>query len=206
MAVYRGMLPAKRIFLTAADAEVDVSSFQRSGRFGTGFPSGFTLIELLAVITLVGVLSAMALGMGRHAVIFSQTARAKAELAAIAAALESYKQQFGDYPRTDRPDELLQALVGKRGPTGSTVSGRLLLELAHFQTADAADPLVSTSAELVDPWKQTYAYAYRSDAGWTNPDYVLFSSGPDGNAAALLAGGTVDETAPANADNIYADR
>ncbi len=166
----------------------------------------FTLIELLVVLAIIAVLSGLVLGIGHHASNFGQTVRAKAELAAVSAALESYKRQYGDYPRTNRPDELLQALIGKRGPTGAIVSGRVFIDLANFRSGDALNPFLNSAAEIVDPWDQPYAYAYRSEVPWTNAGYVLYSKGRDGLAAELLLGGAIDELAPANADNICLDQ
>src|SRR6266540_4878024 len=87
-------------------------------REGDGLRSSgaFTLIELLVVLAIVAVVSALVVGLGNHANNFAQMVRAKAELAAVSAALESYRRQYGDYPHTNRPDELLQALIGKRAP------------------------------------------------------------------------------------------
>ena len=74
--------------------------------------SAFTLIELLTVITIIGILAGIVIGVGRRAGESGREARAKVELAAITTALESYKRQYGDYPRTNSGAALLQALVG----------------------------------------------------------------------------------------------
>ena len=49
--------------------------------------SGFTLLELLAVIAIIAVLSGIVIGAGRRASESGKVARAKAELAALGAAL-----------------------------------------------------------------------------------------------------------------------
>lgn len=61
---------------------------------------GFTLLELLIVIALVATLSGLLLGGGRHALESGRVARARAELAAWSATLESYRASHGDYPRS----------------------------------------------------------------------------------------------------------
>jgi general secretion pathway protein G len=159
------------------------------------------------VLGVIAILSGIVIGAGRRASESGSTARARAELAALAAALDAYKLAHGDYPRTDHPAHLLQSLVGKRGPTYLPVSGRALLEIARFKTAGALDPFNNDAAELVDPWGNAYRYAYKSQTPWTNPSYVLFSIGPDGShTATLLAGGFPDTDAVGNADNLYANR
>src|SRR5687768_3533093 len=90
--------------------------------------TAFTLLELLAVSALIAILSAIILGVGGRASESGKTARVKAELAAIGAALEAYKRAYGDYPRTDDEGQLLRALLGQRGPvSAATVNGRALL-------------------------------------------------------------------------------
>lgn len=177
----------------------------------------FTLIELLAVLAIVAILTSIVLGSGRRASEAGKTARAKAELAALSAALESYKLQHGDYPRTSDNATLVQSLIGKLGPTGTPLAfaGRIHLEVAKFSFALAShpnvaasvDPFATSAALIIDPWGQPYRYTYKSATPWTNPSFILYSAGPDGaDAPALLAGGFPDTAATANADNLYANR
>jgi general secretion pathway protein G len=168
---------------------------------------GFTLLELLVVIGLIAVLTGLVFGMGRRVSDTGKAARARAELAALMAALDAYRQIHGDYPRTDEPARLLQALIGKRGPDHQPLVGRALLEVARFRTAANADPFADETAVLLDPWERPYGYAYKSLQPWTNPACVLWSAGPDGAAATtLLTGGFPDRSATGNADNLYADQ
>ena len=168
--------------------------------------AAFTLIELLTVIAIIAVLSGLMLGVGRRTIETGRIARAKAELASLGAALESYKRHYGDYPQTENPDVLLQSLIGKRGPTGSVIDARALIDLAHFATHSNLDPFTTNAAQCVDSWGQPYRYAYKSSAPWTQPGFILFSCGPDGAYAELLSGGRVDDSAAANSDNLYANR
>ena len=175
--------------------------------------AAFTLLELLAVITLIGILAGLVIGVGRRAAEAGKVARTKTELAALAAALESYRRAYGDYPQTDDEARLLQSLLGRKGPLGADVIGRTFLETARFaiarpaMTGLPADPLAVPDAVLLDSWSQPYVYAYKSQTPWTNPGFVLYSIGPDGrDSATLLAGGLVDPAPQENADNIHANR
>jgi len=169
--------------------------------------AAFTLLELLAVIGVIAVLSAMVIGVGRRVSDTGKSARARAELVALAAALESCKAAHGDYPRTDDPARLLQSLIGKRGPAYQLLNARALIEVSRFITINASDPFTDESAVLLDPWEQPYRYAYKSQAPWTNPSYVLYSAGADRtDSSALFTGGYPDHTAAGNADNLHADR
>ncbi len=176
-------------------------------RGATSGRAAFTLLELLVVISLVAVLAAIVLGAGRRAAEAGKVARAKAELAALASALEHYRGIFGDYPQTDDAAQLVQSLIGRRGPGNTVVAVHAFVETARFKTADTRDPYADTSAVLADPWAQPYRYTYKVPAaGWAN-SYVLYSIGPDGrDSAALLMGGFPDVTAIGNADNLYADQ
>lgn len=175
----------------------------------------FTLIELLAVLAIVAILTSIVLGSGRRASEAGKAARARAELAALSTALESYKLQHGDYPRTADNATLVRSLLGQLGPTGVPLApaGRAEIETAKFTFALAAnlaapvDPFANSAALVVDPWGQPYRYAFKSASPWTNPSCVLYSVGPDGaDSPALLAGGFADTAATANADNLYANR
>jgi general secretion pathway protein G len=170
--------------------------------------AAFTLLELLVVLTLVALLTGLVLGAGRHAGERGRAARVRAELAALSVALDAYRRAYGDYPHTDDEAQLLQSLLGRRGPLGSAAAGRPWLEMAGFTTADARDPFTDAAAVLVDPWDRPYVYAYKiPSAGWSNSSYLLYSLGPDGKEAApLLPGGFVDTAPPENADNLYANR
>lgn len=161
---------------------------------GRGGRAALTLIELLMVMAIIALLAGLTFGLMRGATERAHRGQATAELAVIATALESYKRHYGDYPRVHSPGEMLQALEGLRGPTGTLMEGRAFLETARFTSG----PHAGDAAALLDPWGNPYLYRYASGDGI----YVLLSAGPDGE----FAGDPIDLEASANRDNIFANR
>jgi len=170
--------------------------------------AGFTLLELLAVLGVIAILAGIVLGVARRATASGHEARARAELAVIAGALEAYRREQGDYPRTDDAALLGQALLGRRDPDGRAIATSPVLEWQKLTWAEARDPRTDPAARLLDPWGRPYRYAYRvPPAGWSNSGFVLYSAGPDGrDQPALLPGGYPDLAAEGNADNLWASR
>jgi len=170
------------------------------------FLCGFTLLELLTVVAIIALLTGVVIGVGRRASDSGKVARAKAELAVISSALESYKRQYGDYPQAGALNfalpqvplaeshanvRLYNALTGHLGPKMLQLEprGRAFIELARFSTEMADTGMAITLASkpernaLLDPWGNRYVYYYRSSTApevWRNPTYVLYSVGPDG--------------------------
>ncbi len=161
---------------------------------------GFTLIELLAALAIVGILTAIVLGGGGRANEVGKIAKAKAEIAALSAALETFRRQHGDYPRVDDSAMWLHSLVGER-------DGRSLIDLAQFTVGGGVDPRVDASARLIDPWGQPYFYFYKTgaDAAWKANGFVLYSAGPNGvHVLPNPDTGFFDPLHVDNADNVYA--
>ena len=81
----------------------------------------FTLIELLAVVSVIVILTGIIFGISKGVMNQQARAKAKAELAMIAQALEEFKLTYGDYPVVAEDDpvttninsmELTKALTG----------------------------------------------------------------------------------------------
>ncbi len=158
---------------------------------------------MLVVLLLMAGLGGLALGAGRRAMAESRTLRARAELEALSCALDRYRIETGDYPRTASAAALLQSLIGRRGPLGNHVALPSFLDLSRFQVS--RDPFTDAGAELLDPWGNAYRYAFRAEAAWTNPRYVLYSLGADGaGTETLQAGGFALVAGAFDSDNVLA--
>src|ERR1700751_3087533 len=72
--------------------------------------SAFTLIELVVVIGLIHILTGLVLSTVGYARKKGARARAETEIAAMSAACESYKADYGVYPRDPTPNTATDAL------------------------------------------------------------------------------------------------
>jgi prepilin-type N-terminal cleavage/methylation domain-containing protein len=64
----------------------------------------FTLIEMLVVISIIGILAGLTVGVSKLAGDKMRRSRVKAELQAISMAIDAYKAKFGVYPPDNKPD------------------------------------------------------------------------------------------------------
>lgn len=94
-------------------------------RYRAGAP-GFTLLELLTSIAVIAILATLSIGAIRGVIERSKITRARAELGALATALEEFKRLYGDYPQTG---EFAQApvtpTVETAGPGTTTAQAKL---------------------------------------------------------------------------------
>ena len=118
--------------------------------------AGFTLVELLVVIAVIAILAALMLRIAGYANRHAALARAKTEIDALTAALESYKADHGDYP------------VGSI-TAGSTASGDSLLLYTNLSPATGKVyfpfdkhmiTVVGNNTNITDPFGDRYGYTY----------------------------------------------
>jgi prepilin-type N-terminal cleavage/methylation domain-containing protein len=136
-------------------------------------PHGFTLIELLVVITVIAILAGLVLQTAGYVQKKAARSRAEAEIAALAAALESYKADMGDYP------------VGTNGIPSSTAtpgtnnaflraalapsSGKVYFEFSKGMGTNSSTLSTNTNQAILDPFGEGYGYYYtNSSAGAAN--------------------------------------
>lgn len=104
---------------------------------------GFTVVELLIVITIIVILTSLVISTAGYAQKKGARSRAEAEIAAVGAALESYKADNGDYPAGSSS----LALVTNLMPS----SGKVYFE---FKTN------FTNSSGWLDPFGNAYCYRY----------------------------------------------
>ena len=77
---------------------------------------GFTLVELLVVIVIIGILASLAFVGGREAIRAVRRGIIKNEISQVNMALESYKQNYGEYPPDFSDEAAVMRHVRKRWP------------------------------------------------------------------------------------------
>lgn len=144
-------------------------------------PDAFTLIELLVVIAIIAILAALVLNTAGFIQKKAARSRAETEIAALSAALESYKADNGDYPRhadfpnsgsVNNSNSLYRAL--------SPTTGKVYFEFNKSMT---------NANGIVDPFGQLYGYEYpgRPERSGTNFFDLWSLAGATGNKATTNA-------------------
>lgn len=120
----------------------------------SSFSRAFTLIELLVVIAIIAILAGLVLSTAGYVQKKGATSRAEAEIAALSAALESYKADNGEYPPSSsypNTNVSSNSLYGALSPT----NGKVYFEFNKSMTS---------SAGIIDPFGAVYQYKTGADA------------------------------------------
>src|SRR6184192_4779161 len=193
-----------------------IRSCRRSRLRHSGFISSFvirhssfraegamTIIELLVVIIIIFILAGLILSISSYVQNKGKRARAETEIAAISAALESYKADNGIYPRDNPGNQYTDNLNAKADfdPTQSKYQNASLYLFFQLSGLDANQQAVAnmksyfafkpqmlghpagntiTVAYIRDPFGNSYGYstAQAANPGGTagyNPTYDLWS-------------------------------
>jgi general secretion pathway protein G len=166
---------------------------ERNGRTPAGCRA-FSLVEMLVVLVIIVILTGIVIRVAKHAQDRSAAATARAEIAQLMAALEEYRKDAGDYPRTDYYDAndhgevLYCGLANVQVPLSfNNVSkvwgvGKVYFEFPPERLAYGA----GGSPQLLDPWGNPYRYKHPHNVGNTQGNvvwgYALSSDGPDGTS------------------------
>jgi general secretion pathway protein G len=119
--------------------------------------AGYTLIELLVVLAILGFLAAIATVQVIHYLDSAKVSTAKTEVSNIAAGLDLYKLDVGNYPTTQQGLEALE-----KAPDG---------------VQNWNGPYIKKTTALNDPWGHPYNYRSPGQYG----QFDLYSYGPKGD-------------------------
>lgn len=121
---------------------------------GTCFAgAAFTLIELLVVVAIVAILAALTLGTVGYVNKKGAESRARAEVAALSAAIDAFRLEFGGYPASN---VLYGELTGDTNQTGGALINRI--GKAFFEPSGQILETNVTPRRFVDPWGDPYNY------------------------------------------------
>ena len=166
---------------------------------------GFTLIELMVVVAVIVILSGLTLGL--HGFISAKSAneKAKAQLKTMELGLQRYEADYGGYPQDeDRTGLILYMMlfgdgVGPDGimdteddtePDGESDEGAEVY-IDKFDPATNELKMLNPAGrdrggnvrvpqQVVDPWGNPWRYRAGPEFDPQNPDFDIWSLGPDG--------------------------
>ena len=168
--------------------------------------AAFTIIELLIVMAIIIVLAGLIIGTSGYVQKKGARSRAEAEIAAMSAALESYKADNGIYPQdaatdgldarrsTDPTDYADASLFLYRSLSGREASGAPIAGAKSYfsfkpqmisGTRDAGGN-VATATGVRDPFGNHYGYSTANQANPSlgyNPTFDLWSTADTADAA-----------------------
>lgn len=130
-----------------------------------GHRSGFTLIELLVVVAVIAVLAGITLGAMGGVQDKAARDRTRAEISAIANALESYRTEYGAYPPPANGTNLAHSNIAR------------YLEARGDQVVEGL---------LTDPFGQNYVYRPGTNAQRNRASFDLYSLGKDGSSNSII--------------------
>ncbi|MFV0416158.1 MAG: type II secretion system protein GspG [Chthoniobacterales bacterium] len=148
-------------------------------------PGAFSLIELLVVIAIIAVLAGLILQTAGYVQNKAARSRAETEIAALSAALESYKADYGDYPAgtggvTNSTVILFDSLVA--AASSNNPLGKVYME-ANGGMLKNTNNLSSPGNAFLDPFGAEYIYKYPGDADRSGTNFFdLYSKGGDTTA------------------------
>lgn len=166
----------------------------------------FTILELLIVISIIIILAGLVLSVSSYVQDKGARSRAEAEIAAMSAALESYKADNGIYPASPEAAALFSRFDNNSDPKSQsnymkpsvTLFSQLAGENADQKPISGAKPYMSFKPQMLggttsstntvtflrDPWGNCYGYSTAQATNPTsnngyNPTYDLWSTAND---------------------------
>jgi len=153
---------------------------------------GFTLIEMLTVITIIVILAGLVIGSMKFVKDKQNRDKAKIQVQLLSNACEEFKADMGFYPGLNdnttgdgknMTKELYSDLYWDSdrdgsGPKSDSDQKIYLSDLDPENNKQGWTDGRGQSVRILDPWNNEYRYRKGSNAN--NPDFDLWSCGPDG--------------------------
>lgn len=158
--------------------------------------AGFTLVELAVVVAIMVVLAALTLALLPSLHANQNIKKTKVQIAMLEAGLESYRFDNGSYPvSTDaegrKGEEVLYKHLyydGYEAKQAGASSPRIYLASLDPENSTKSDQAWiegrGAQARIVDPWSEPYRYRSGDSPNAENPDFDLWSCGPDKKTSA----------------------
>ncbi len=138
---------------------------------------GFTLIELLIVVAIIAILAAIAIPNFLSAQTRSKVSRAKADMASLATAIESYEIDYNCYPWPFRGEKLSDGTYYNIYPWNNYTYEGLPLELSSpisYISSDVIwDPFINVGRAPYNTGLQAYRF--------NSQEQLLWDMSPTGN-------------------------
>ena len=151
-------------------------------------PRGFTLVEILIVMTIILILAGLVIVSFSFVKTKQKNNQAEIQIKLLEKAIEDYRLDNSDYPGdadaggstgTGESNMLFRALYYDGFVAGNDGSASIYLsELDPDNDNQKWIDGTGASATITDPWGEEYRYRRGSSA--SNPDFDLWSTGPDG--------------------------
>lgn len=113
---------------------------------------GFTLVEMLVVLAIIGILAALLLPAVMSAIVRAKNAAIAIDVNQLASAIESYKQDKGDYPPNFRDRSVVERHIRKCYPKADADYVRLTLNEACPRTDGTFGPHFICESESLVFW------------------------------------------------------
>jgi type II secretion system protein G len=187
----------------SVEAAVSAATKRKNAGGTPATTAAFTLIELIVVIAIITILVGLVLSTVGYAQKKAARSRAETEIAAMSAALESYRADNAIYPRDSQTTDLLNStndgnpgdyavacrymygeVTGDRDFDGTTDSGSksyITLKPTSMLRANMSQPPNSSNqvTAIRDPFGNSYGYSTKmatTGTGGYNPTFDLWST------------------------------
>jgi general secretion pathway protein G len=156
---------------------------------------GFTLIELLVVVAIIAILAGLVLQTAGYVQRKGATSRAEAEIAALSAALESYRADMGQYPPGNNAaagsnpgtnNAFLRAALMPNGANTLNPLNKVYFEFPKGMGPQNASP-TDTNVAVLDPFGNGYGYLFPGNSNRSGTNFFdLWSTSGTTNTNAWI--------------------